>query len=319
MPKDLAVVIVTWNVRELALQTLRTLYDDLATSDLDVDVYVVDSASSDGTAAAIQSQFPQVCLHASQENLGFARGNNTALRQIGFGQSNVNPTALPKAVYLLNPDTITKAGATRTLFDALFATDDVGLVGANLTYGDGSFQHGAFAFPGLRQIYAEFFPLPGRLIEGRFNGRYPREQYDGTTPFDVDFTLGATMMLRREVILQTGMFDEDFFMYCEEVDWAWRIHKAGWRAQCVPSAHVVHLGGQSTGQASARSMLNLWESRLKLYRKHYPAWKLASAKWLVRLGMLRKLRRLAFDKSIDAKQRPELETAYQAIVDLTLT
>ncbi|MEL6272118.1 MAG: glycosyltransferase family 2 protein [Chloroflexota bacterium] len=314
---ELAVVIVTWNVRDLALQTLRTLYDDLANSALDATVYVVDSASSDGTAAAIRDQFPDVCLTASEENLGFARGNNTALRQIGFDEPDVDPATLPHAVYLLNPDTITKSGATRTLYDALFSADDVGIVGANLTYGDGSFQHGAFAFPGLRQLYAEFFALPGRFREGHFNGRYPRFLYNGTKPFDVDFTLGATMMLRREAILQTGLFDEDFFMYAEEVDWAWRIHNAGWRALLVPAAYVVHLGGQSTGQASARSTVNLWESRLRLYRKHYPAWKRTAAFAMVRVGMLRKLRRLAFNKSIPPEQRTELETAYQSIIDMT--
>ncbi len=319
MGKDLAVVIVTWNVRELALQTLQMLFDDLETSGLDAEVYVVDSASSDGTPDAVRAQFPQVCLHASTENLGFALGNNTALRQMGFGDANANLERLPRAVYLLNPDTITQRGATRALYDALFATVDVGLVGANLTYGDGSFQHGAFAFPGLRQLYAEFFPLPGRLREGRFNGRYPRALYNGSAPFDVDFTLGATMMLRREVILQTGMFDERYFMYCEEVDWAWRMRRGGWRAQCVPMAHVVHLGGQSTGQASARSVRNLWESRLMLYRKHYPAWKLAAALTLVRVGMLRKLRQLALDKSISPDRRAELERAYQSIIDQTHT
>lgn len=296
---DLAVVIVTWNVRELALQTLRTLYDDLAASGLSAAVWVVDSASADGTPDAIRRHFPHVNLIASDENLGFARGNNTALRRIGFGESAAPSSTLPKAVYLLNPDTITRPGATRTLYDALFSAPDVGLVGANLTYEDGSFQHGAFAFPGLRQLYAEFFPLPGRLREGRFNGRYPRARYNGAQPFDVDFTLGATMMLQREVILQTGMFDEDFFMYAEEVDWAWRIRRAGWRALCVPTAHVVHLSGQSTGQVSARSTRNLWESRLRLFRKHYPPWKRTLAMGLVRLGMLRRLRQLG---SGDAEQ-----------------
>lgn len=315
---ELAVVIVTWNVRELALQTLRTLYDDLARSGLEAAVWVVDSASSDGTAAAVREQFPQAHVIASEENLGFARGNNTALRRIGFCQPDVRANDLPRAVYLLNPDTITQPGATRTLYDALFAADDVGLVGANLTYGDGSFQHGAFAFPGLRQLYAEFFPLPGRLIEGGFNGRYPRALYNGTVPFEVDFTLGATMMLRREVILQTGMFDEDFFMYGEEVDWAWRIQQAGWRALCVPAAHVIHLGGQSTGQVSARSVRNLWESRLRLYDKHYPAWKRTAARWLVRLGMFRKLRRLGYDKPVSPEQRAALEEAYQAVIEMTL-
>jgi len=313
MTPDVAVVIVTWNVRELALQAIGTLIDDLSGSGLAADVWVVDNASSDGTAAAIAEAFPGVNLIASEENLGFAGENNAALRRIGFGNGAIDD-ALPSAVYLLNPDTITKAGATRRLFDALFGAPDVGLVGASLTYGDGSFQHGAFAFPGLRQLYAEFFPLPGRLVVGGFNGRYARERYAAGEPFEVDFTLGATMMLRREVVQQTGMFDEGYFMYCEEIDWAWRIQRAGWRALCVPAAHVVHLSGQSTGQASARSVINLWESRLRLFRAYYPAWKLWLARWMVVWGMRRKLRQLG-----RGEQESDLAAAYRTVIERART
>ncbi len=311
---DLAVIIVTWNVKDLALQALRSLYDDLNQSSLDALVYVVDSASADGTPQAIADAFPSVNLITSQENLGFARGNNAALRALGF-EADTPPGNLPRAVYLLNPDTITQPGATQALFDALMAAPNRGIAGAALSYGDGSFQHSAFGFPGLRQLYAEFFPLPGRWREGRFNGRYPRRLYHGDQPFPVDFTLGATMMLRREVIQQTGVFDEAFFMYCEEIDWAWRIKRAGWQAVCVPAAHVVHLGGQSTGQASARSIINLWESRLYLYAKHYPTWKYWLARYLARLGMRRKLRHLA------KAEQPSSEhlNAYLAVIEKART
>ncbi len=286
----LAVVIVTWNVRELALDALRSLYDDLDGAGLDATVYVVDSASSDGTPDAVRAAFPAACVLASKTNLGFAGGNNHALRHIGFGDPARDPATLPEAVYLLNPDTITQPGATRALVDALFAVPRRGVVGARLSYGDGSFQHAGFAFPGLRQLWAEFFPTPGRFIEGRFNGRYPRTLYDGGQPFEVDFVLGATMMLRREVILGTGTFDERFFMYCEEIDWMWRIRRAGWSVMCVPAAHVIHLGGQSTGQVKPRSVINLWQSRLLLFRKHDPTWKYTLARRMVVAGMRRKLR-----------------------------
>ena len=175
--------------------------------------------------------------------------------------------------------------------------DAVGVVGARLTYADGSFQHSAFKFPDLGQIWTEFFPTPGRFIEGGFNGRYEKDSYAGDKAFPVDFTLGATMMLRRDVLLETGLFDEDFFMYCEEVDWAWRIRNAGWEILCVPQAHVTHLGGQSTSQVRPRSLVNLWTSRLHLYEKHYPKWKLWLAKRLVMLGMRRKMAHL--DKQAD--------------------
>jgi hypothetical protein len=171
------------------------------------------------------------------------------------------------------------------------ADDWVGLVGARLSYEDGDFQHSAFMFPGLRQLWVEFFPTPGRLINSGFNGRYPRWLYDFGKPFTVDVPLGATWMLRREVILQTGMFDEQFFMYCEEIDWAWRIERAGWLAKCVPAAHVTHLEGRSTQQVRPQSVINLWTSRLHLFRKHYPRWKLWIARQMIAIGMTRKARR----------------------------
>lgn len=295
---DLAVVIVTWNVRDLALEALRSLYADLHTSGLSSQVWVVDSASADGTPEAIRAAFPQTCLIASPENLGFARANNLALREIGFEQKPADE--LPAAVYLLNPDTITQMGATRSLYEALMARADAGLVGARLAYGDGRFQHSAFAFPGLRQLWAEFFPTPGRFIEGRFNGRYPRALYEQSAPFRVDCVLGATMMLRREVIQQTGLFDEQFFMYCEEIDWAWRIRKADWTIYCAPAARVTHLGGQSTGLVRPRAVIDLWTSRLRLYQKHYPAWKLALARRMVALGMARKIRQGGDPAVLDA-------------------
>ena len=287
---DLAIIIVTWNNEDIVLDALQTLTDDLAQSTLTAKIIVVDSASSDNTVANVRDHFPDVTVIASEKNLGFAGANNVGMQSLGFGKADVNVASLPKAVYLINPDTLTNQGATQTLFDTLMADEQVGVVGARLTYGDGSHQHSSFMFPDLRQLWVEFFPTPGRFIDSPFNGRYPIELYNGTTPFEVDFMLGATMMLRREVIQQVGMFDTQFFMYAEEVDWQWRIRDAGWQIRCVPKAHVVHLSGQSTSQAKPRSILNLWQSRLRLYDKHYANWKNALARRMVAVGMNRKIR-----------------------------
>ena len=312
---DLAVVIVTWNVRDLALNALTSLFEDLkAHGPASAQVYVVDNASSDDTVAAIRAAFPQVHVIASAENLGFGRANNLALHEIGFGEKGA--TALPKAVYFLNPDTLTHPGATRTLYDTLLSTPHLGLVGAALEYEDGDFQHAAFYFPGLRQIWAEFFPMPGRFYESAFNGRYSRSQYLQGQPFNIDFPLGATMMLRRETIEQTRGFDEQFFMYCEETDWAWRIHKAGWLVRCVPAAVVTHLEGRSTGQARPQSIINLWQSRLRLYAKHHPSWKVWLARQLIRMGMRRKINQATTDSSLTDTQRSALIEAYRAVQKL---
>ena len=310
---DLAIIIVTWNVRDMALDALRTLFADLEQSSLSAKVIIVDNASADGTVDVIRKQYPNLEIIASDENLGFGRANNEGMRALGFG-SDTPPENLPKAVYLLNPDTLTQSGATQTMYDVLMSDKRIGLVGAQLSYGDGSFQHSSFAFPGLRQLWVEFFPTPGRFIEGRFNGRYPRELFARSEPFEVDFMLGATMMLKREVIQQIGMFDEQFFVYSEEVDWQWRMRKAGWQILCVPQAHIVHLVGQSTSQAGAKSILYLWESRLKLFTKHYPAWKLFLAKQLIALGMSRKIQQAKRDKlNIDIIE------AYQTVREMTLS
>lgn len=313
MAVDLAVVIVTWNVRDVVVDALRSLFADLAQSRLTAEVYVVDSASSDDTVATVTAEFPQVKLIASEQNLGFGAANNLALKEIGFGSAAAD---LPKAVYLLNPDTMTHSGATQTLYDVLFSDDHLGLVGAGLTYGDGSFQHGAFAFPGLRQLWVEFFPTPGRLFESTFNGRYPLSMYQAGQPFPVDFVLGATMMLRREVIQQTGMFDEQFFMYCEEIDWAWRIHKAGWHVRCVPTAHVTHLGGQSTSQIRPQSLINLWKSRLQLFDKHYLPLKRLVARSMVKWGMRLKQRHLLREYGLSLHDRAAIAAAYQTIAEM---
>ena len=162
------------------------------------------------------------------------------------------------------------------------------------------------------QIWTEFFPTPGRFIESGFNGRYAKIDYEAGKPFEVDFMLGATMMLKRDVLQQTGLFDEDFFIYCEEVDWEWRIHKAGWKILCVPQAHVTHLGGQSTSQVSAWSTVNLWKSRLQLYDKHYPHWKRWLARRLVVLGMQYKIARL----NPEVSNYDDVLSAYQTVIEM---
>jgi len=204
------------------------------------------------------------------------------------------------------------------LYDALFSLPRAGLVGARLTYADGSFQHSAFGFPGLAQIAIDLFPVPARLYDTRLNGRYSRALYAQSEPFPIDHTLGATMMLRREAIEQTGLFDEQFFMYVEEVDWSMRIRRAGWEIYTVPTAHITHLEGQSNRQVRAQSMINLWSSRLRFYSKYYSRPKRLAARWLVRLGMQRKIRELqrGSDPTLSAEQHEALIKAYRTVIDL---
>jgi hypothetical protein len=288
----LAVVIVSWNVRDLLSACLRTLSADLSVSDLLADIWVVDNGSTDGSPDMVRETFPQVRLLESRENLGFAGGNNLALREISNLQSRI-----PEYVWLLNPDTEVQPGATAALLAAMEAYPRAGVAGAKLLYADGSLQQSAFRFPGLVQLAFELFPLPARFYETPLNGRYPRHLYGRETPFLVDHPLGATMMVRSEAVTQVGLMDEGYHMYCEEIDWCWRMRRAGWGALCVPSARVIHHAGQSTAQVPISSFVNLWASRARLYARHHGSltWKLAQA--LVRAGMRRWMRGAAQEMS----------------------
>lgn len=284
---DLAVIIVSYNTRDLLQRAIASLQASVRThGPRHTRIIVVDNASHDGSAEMVRHTFPDVEVLEPGENLGFARANNLALRHLGFPHGD----ALPEAVWLLNPDTETVGDAPAQLLAHLRANPDVAAVGPHLQYGDGRFQHAAFMFPGLWQIAFDLFPLPARLYETRLNGRYPRVWYERGQPFDVDMLLGAALMVRREAIQQIGLLDEGYFMYVEELDWCRRMKQAGWRLQLVPTALVIHHEGQSTRQFREEMFRALWRSRLRYYAKFSPRPYVWLVRALVALGLAWKKR-----------------------------
>lgn len=276
---DLEVVIVSYNTRVLLAQCLDSVNANLDRAGLKGRVWVVDNASSDGSAPMVRDSFPAAQLLALGTNTGFAAGNNVALREIEASLSAA------RHILFLNPDTLVQGDALGALVRWLDATPDAGAAGASLVYPDGGFQHSAFRFPGLAQIFFDFFPVHHRLLESRLNGRYPRRAYQAGLPFEVDHPLGAALMVRAAVLAQVGSFDERFFMYCEEVDLCRRIRAAGRRVYCVPEARIVHLEGQSAKQFRDRMFVELWRSRFFMYKKHEGVAFLFAARALVRLGL----------------------------------
>jgi hypothetical protein len=198
-------------------------------------------------------------------------------------------------------------------------TGTAGAAGARLVHGDGSFQHSAFAFPGLAQILFDFFPLHHRLLDSRLNGRYPRELYEAGRPFAVDHPLGAALMVRGETLAQVGSFDERYFMYCEEIDLCRRIRNAGREIFCVPAAEIVHLVGQSTRQFRDTMFVALWRSRFLMFETHKSAAFRWAARWLVRLGLQAETRRAKVAHrrgEIDARQLEQMLAAFREVASL---
>lgn len=281
---DLSIIIVSYNTAELLRGCLRSVIDGLNNaSDALPDGYeiiVVDNASPDGSAAMVRAEFPQVQLIQNDANAGFAAANNQAIRQ-----SN------GRYLLLLNPDTIVFKDAIPKLVAFLDSNPTVGMVTGKLLNPDGTFQHGSFRFPNLWMSFFDFFPLNHRLIGSRLNGRYPPSAY--RSPFEIDHPLGACMLVRREVVEQVGPLSEEFFMYCEEIDWCMRIKRAGWHIYCQPEAKIVHFVAQSTQQFRERMFVELHRSRFLLFKKHYSIFFQRAAKGIVALGVGREMLRAA--------------------------
>lgn len=292
----IAAIIVSYNTREL----LRACLASLRSCAPPLHIVVVDCASGDGSAAMVREAFAEVCLIEPGRNLGFAAANNLGLRRVLSAEFSVmsswNNSKLETQnskldyILLLNPDTIVHSGAIEALAAFLEAHPRVGAVGPRLLNPDGSLQPAAFRFPTLAMTAFDLFPpgevLPGRLYGSWWHGRYPQEQA-GCAPFPIDHPLGACILVRRAAVEQVGEMDEGFFMYAEEVDWCYRMRRAGWAIWQVPEARVTHVGGAATRQFRTRMLVALYQSRLRFFRKHYPARLVRWHMRIVRLGMLR--------------------------------
>jgi N-acetylglucosaminyl-diphospho-decaprenol L-rhamnosyltransferase len=264
-----SIIVVGWQVRDLLRACLGSIaaHEDFGT----LEVWVVDNASTDGTAAMVAAEFPWVRLVALAENPGFAAGNNVALRQ-----------ATGDICILLNPDTEVHDAALSGLAAYLRAHPEVGVVGPRLMNPDGSLQSAGFAPPSLFQVWYDLVPWPRRFYHSRLNGRYP--DAPTTTPYAVGFPLGACIAVRRDVLDRVGLLDEAYGMYMEEPDFCARVEAAGYAVHILPTVAITHHGGRSTGQAPEAMFLALHRARRRFYARFRPAWWNCCAQWLARAG-----------------------------------
>jgi GT2 family glycosyltransferase len=248
----LSVIIVNWNTGDLLRRCLESIYAELA--EVQAEIFVVDSASTDFSLAAASEQFPQVNYIISPVNVGFGSANNLALRQ-----------ARGDYLLLLNPDTLVHPGAIIALIDFMEQNPQGGASTARLLNSDGSLQYSCSPEPTLGREFLRMFHLGGV----RPDGYYSMETWSLAIPRQVDVILGACMLVRRTALDQAGLFDERFFMYSEEVDLCRRIRLAGWEISWVPSAMVTHYGAQSTRQMAAEMFVQLYRAKIEFFRKHH--------------------------------------------------
>ncbi len=216
----LAIITVSWNTRDLLRRSIETIHASLAGAGIDYTIVVVDNASGDGTPAMLRAEHPEVLLLEAGRNLGFAGGNNLALRRV-LEVDHVLPTPNPHPpttdyVFLLNPDTEVVGDAIPALVRYLETHPDVAVVGPQLRYADGSVQSSRRRFPTKGVYFWESTPLEQLWPNNPWARRYHLADTPDYTEQEVDWLVGAALLVRRAAIERAGLLDAGFRMYSEE-------------------------------------------------------------------------------------------------------
>ena len=247
---NISFIIVNWNTRDILINCLNSIYKTV--EGIDYEIYVVDNNSTDGSQEAIKKYFPNVNLIENKTNTGFAHANNQALK-IMQGRFAV----------LLNSDTILQEEAIKNLLSFMKHSSTVGLAGAQLLNDDGSRQNSIDNFPSLE---TEIFNKS--VLRFLFPKTYPSKSKTYNNPIEVDSVIGACMIVRKEAMDEVGIFDEDYFIFLEETDWCFRMHRRGWKVYHVPDARVVHTGGHSKKKIPSASRIEYYRSLYMFFRKN---------------------------------------------------
>jgi GT2 family glycosyltransferase len=293
--KRVHVIIVNFQTPALVIHCLRSLVSEVRSTGCRISV--VDNASADESVAQIAQAIRQegwtwVELLPLQKNLGFAGGNNAAIRPL-------LSSAPPDYIWLLNPDTVVRPGALSALLDFMEEHPEAGAAGSRLEDPDGTPQCSAFRFPTV----ASEFETGIRLgVVSRLLARWAIAPSVPRNPCPMDWLAGASLLLRRSLLDAIGLLDEEFFLYFEEVDYLLRARRAGWQTWYVPASRVVHLVGQASGvtdtKRPAKRLPRYWfESRRHYFCKNHGrlyaalangAWLAGFALWRLRRPLLGK-------------------------------
>jgi N-acetylglucosaminyl-diphospho-decaprenol L-rhamnosyltransferase len=261
MARDLSIVIVSWNVKDLlrvCLQSALRATELSGGAAITYEVIVIDNASKDGSVDMIRQDFPSVRVMANEENVGFTRGNNQGI-----------VASEGRYVLLLNPDTEVLGAAFEEMVGHMEQYPDVGALGPKLLYPDGGTQSSRRRFPHLRTAFVEStFLQPWFSASDILNRYYVLDRGDDEVQ-EVDWLVGACLMMRRDAIEDVGLLDERFFMYSEELDWCYRAKQKGWKVVYLPTAEVIHQEGKSSEQVLPLRHVQFQRSKVRFFQKHH--------------------------------------------------
>jgi len=269
---DLSISIVNYNTKDFVLGLIRSILEN--TRRISTEIFVVDNNSTDGSVEAIKKEYPQVQVIANRKNLGFGAATNQVIR-----------ASRGRYVVTFTTDTVVLPESMDILVEFMDRNPQAGAVGPKIVNPDGTVQTSGKTFPtplvallvttGLGRLFPKSRALQNYYL--------PMKEYDRFR--EVDQLSGACLLVRRETIEDVGLLDEDFFIYCEDVDWCRRMRQRGWKLYYLPQAQVIHHKGESSKKSSHQAIKIYYRSLRHFYRKHYAPQipRLLNAFWLLGL------------------------------------
>jgi GT2 family glycosyltransferase len=253
----LSVIIVNYNVRYFLEQCLHSVVK--ASKNLAVEIFVVDNNSADNSVEMVRQKFPEVIIIANKENLGFSKANNQALR-------------IAKGEYclLLNPDTVVEEDTFKKVIAFMDSHPDAGGLGVYMIDGKGNFlPESKRGLPTPSVAFYKIFGLSALFPKSKIFGKYHLGYLDKDKIHEVEILSGAFMLLRKKVLDEIGLLDEDFFMYGEDIDLSYRIIKAGYKNYYYPETHIIHYKGESTKKSSINYVFVFYNAMIIFAKKHF--------------------------------------------------
>ena len=268
---DVSIVIVSYRVKYFLEQTIAAARE--AVAGIDAEIIVVDNNSPDDTMAHVKPRFPDVTFVENHDNVGFARANNQAINM-----------ARGRYILILNPDTIITTRSITEPMQWMQSHPKCGAIGVHMIDGDGVFlPESKRAFPSPWVSFCKIFGLSKLFPRSRWFAKYHLRYLDEHQPHSVDILAGAYMFCRADVLQQMRGFDEDFFMYGEDIDLSYRMVQAGYQNWYLP-VDIIHYKGESTKKDSLQYVRIFYNAMLIFYRKHFPKFRIVAYP-IVKLGV----------------------------------
>lgn len=259
---DLSIIIVSYNTREKLQKCLQSVF--ASRTNYTFEVRVVDNASSDGSAEITKKDFPQAKLIENKENLGYAKANNIAIREIlGEGEGS-------KYILLLNSDVEVSPDTFDKMLKFMDNDSTVGIAGCKVVKPDGKLDPACRrSFPDPTNALYRLSGLSLLFSKSERFAKYNLSYLPENETLAVDSVMGAFLLARRSVVQEIGLLDEDFFMYGEDLDWCWRAKAAGFKVTYVPVTTVVHDKGSSSRKSAGKALFEFHRAMALFYDKHY--------------------------------------------------